>query len=146
MPGDRSINILVIDDNYADVEIVMRALQRSKVVHQLKVINDGEEALSFFKNMDTPSLAQGIFQPQLIILDLNLPKFSGFDILKAVRFNKRLESVPVIMLTTSDEDEDIIKSYKLGASSFVTKPTNPKEFSHLVQEIEKYWTNVARLP
>ena len=142
----RSINILLIEDNPADVEIVRRALQNGNVPHKLKVINDGEEALKFLLELESASSQKEILQPQLIILDLNLPEVTGFEILKAVRFNSKINIVPVIMLTTSDEDADIEKSYRLGANSFITKPTGPEELTRLVSEIEKFRANIVKLP
>lgn len=144
-PAKKSINILVVEDNSPDVEIVRRALRVSKIAYQLKVINDGEEALLFLKEVESSADGNSVYQPQLIILDLNLPKFSGFEILKAVRFNKRINAAPVIMLTSSDDINDIKRSYKLGASSFITKPSSPEEFSGLVQKIETWWASVAKL-
>ncbi len=134
----KPINILLIEDNLADVDIVSRALQNSSLRHELKVINDGYEALEFLLQVESASSQKEIFQPQLIILDLNLPKVRGFEILKAVRFNKKTNKVPVIMLTSSEEDADIEKSYCLGANSFIIKPATSKEFTILVREIEKY--------
>ncbi|MBU1045397.1 MAG: response regulator [Candidatus Omnitrophica bacterium] len=135
---EKIINILLVEDNPADVEILKRALKISNCKHLLKVINDGDDALKFIAELESDNSQKDIFQPQFIILDLNLPKVSGFGILKAIKINSKIYSVPVMMLTSSDADADIEKSYRLGASRFITKPVNPQEFTSLVSEIGKY--------
>lgn len=136
--------ILMVEDNSSDIELTFRAIQLIDTNFDIIVCRDGQEALDFlfatgkYANRDKNEL------PQLILLDLNLPKVGGHDVLKAIRANKDTQSIPVVMLTTSDETQDIEKGYKLGVNSYVCKPVDYEDFCRTISDLTRYWltTNV----
>jgi len=139
-----SINILLIEDNPGDVELTREALIESgKLMNTLEVARDGEVALDYlykrngFSNVNTPDL---------ILLDLNLPKLDGRDVLKVIKEDAGLSKIPVIILSSSEAASDIQKSYQLHANCFVTKPVQLDDFIRVVQSIESFWIDIVRLP
>ncbi len=144
MRGLAAIKLLLVEDNPDDVEIAIRALRKSCQISDIRVVRDGEEALRLLlrdgdQDLDT-------FRPDLILLDLNLPKVSGFDVLEKIKTNDGLSSIPVIVLTVSEREEDILKSYQLGANTYVTKPVDFAKFTHAVDTLWEYWMVIAKLP
>ncbi|MGB7445283.1 MAG: response regulator [Coleofasciculaceae cyanobacterium] len=137
------IEILLIEDDPGDVDLTREVLERSKIVIKLTVFDEGEEALAYLNQKGEYANAQ---LPDLILLDLNLPGLSGRDILEEIRNNNNINHLPVVVLTTSDADEDILKTYKLGANCYVTKPVGLKEFQKIVNTIELFWFSVVKLP
>jgi two-component system, chemotaxis family, response regulator Rcp1 len=135
-----AMRILLVEDNEDDVEVTRRALVKSKVPHEFYVARDGEEALQFLFN-------EGKFrqagQPDLILLDLNLPKINGFEVLQKVRATERLSTTPIIIMTMSVRDEDVSRSYRLGANTYIRKPSN---LLKTVEILGQYWGIVAQLP
>jgi two-component system response regulator len=131
--------ILLVEDNPDDEELTLRALKQSHVLNEVIVVRDGEEALEYlygtgrYSNQDTRS------QPQVMLLDLKLPKLGGLDVLKRVRAEPSTQLLPVVILTSSNEDEDILSSYRLGANSYVRKPVEFKRFADAVQQLGLYW-------
>ena len=137
------LEVLLIEDDPEDVDLTQEALERSKVMVQLNVVNDGEEALAYLRR-------QGQYQershPDLIWLDLNLPGMSGQEILREIRSDDSIKHIPIVVLTTSDADEDILKSYQLGANCYVQKPIGIREFQQMLNALEKFWFTVVKLP
>lgn len=131
--------ILLIEDNPDDELLTLRALKQNRLANEIVVVRDGQEALDYlfgtgqYEGRDTSRL------PQLILLDLKLPKIDGLDVLKHIRSNERTNIVPVVVLTTSDEESDKVQSYAHHANSFVRKPVDFKQFTDAIQQIGMYW-------
>jgi two-component system, chemotaxis family, response regulator Rcp1 len=144
MQNFKPVRILLVEDNPDDVEITRRALTKSRVANDLHVVRDGQEALDLlFREADTKA---GDWRPDLILLDVNLPKVNGMEVLEQIRSGGRLTSVPVIMLTASDREEDIVKSYSLGSNTYIQKPVEFEKFLHALDVLGQYWIVIAKLP
>jgi CheY-like chemotaxis protein len=135
--------ILLVEDNLDDILITKRALLKGRIRNKLYIVNDGEEALEFFKKQgrykDAPT-------PTLVLLDLKMPKLDGFGVLKAVKSDETLKSIPIIVLTSSARDTDIDRAYKLGANSYIMKPVNFDNFIETILSIEHYWLTISKVP
>jgi two-component system response regulator len=138
-----SFEVLLIEDDPGDVELTQAALAKSKLKINLNVVNDGEEALAYLRREGQYTDA---VRPNLILLDLNLPGLSGLEVLSSIKRDQRLKLIPVVVLTTSDAETDIVESYQLGANCYVTKPLGLKEFAKIVNSIEDFWFTVVQLP
>ncbi len=131
--------ILLVEDNPDDVELTLRALRRNKVENGVEVVRDGAEALDFlfgtgaYENRDTSVM------PVVILLDLKLPKIDGLEVLQRLRNDERTKFIPVVILTSSDEEEDITQGYNLGANSYVRKPVDFDKFCEAVRQLKLYW-------
>ncbi|MBI3600391.1 MAG: response regulator [Nitrospinae bacterium] len=134
-----TIDILLVEDNPDDVELTMRALKKGKIGNNIYVVRDGEDALDFLFHRGEYSDKKKFPIPGLILLDLNLPKRNGIEILREIKAEPILKRVPVIMLTTSKRDEDIIQSYDLGVNSYIMKPVEFDKFIQTIKNIELYW-------
>ncbi|MCP4650426.1 MAG: response regulator [PVC group bacterium] len=132
------IKILLVEDNPDDVAIVERALKVAGVINQLWVVRDGQEALDFFYKKG-PYKDEEFQKPGLILLDINLPKLSGLEVLKEIKQNDQFKQIPIVMLTVSRRDEDIIKGYNFGCNSFIQKPVEFEKFVEVVKQIGLYW-------
>ena len=138
--------ILFADDDLGDQEIVRRALEYGKIQNKFYVVQDGEAALDYllrrgqYKNPETSP------RPDLLLLDINMPKVDGRQVLKEIRSNPDLRLITVVVLTTSRQEEDILRSYALGANSYITKPVDFDQFIHIVQMVEEYWLQIVVLP
>lgn len=137
------IEILLVEDDPGDVELIKESIRDSKIRLNLNVVSNGDDAIKFLKKEGDFNESQ---EPDLIILDLNLPRRSGMEVLGEVKGNEDLKHIPIIVMTTSDQDTDIIKSYKLGANSYVTKPLGIDQFAKIVSSIENFWLTVVKLP
>lgn len=135
--------ILLVEDDPADVELTQCTIKKSKVLIDLQVVRDGVEALAFLRREGQYAEAPS---PDLILLDLNMPRMDGRTFLSEMRADDNLKAIPVVVLTTSQTDEDILKSYQLGANCFVTKPVGLAEFTRVVDAIEDFWFTIVRLP
>jgi len=137
------IEILLIEDNPGDVLLTREALEGAKVANRLHVAEDGAVAVDFLfkrgKYADVP-------RPDIILLDLNLPKKDGRQVLSEIKSDPKLAEIPVVVLTTSRADEDILRAYQLHANCYITKPVDFQQFLHVVQSIEDFWLTVVRLP
>jgi two-component system response regulator len=142
----RPFEILLIEDNPADVEITIEAFRRSQRGNRVSVCRDGEEALDFIFQRGRFGRAGAAPRPDLILLDLNLPRKSGLEIIAQVRADPHRKSIPIIILTTSDRDEDIARCYHLGANSYLTKPVQFDDCVKLIAEVQQYWLELSRLP
>ncbi len=139
----KPIEILLVEDNPGDVELTRVAMEDSKLINQLHVVADGEEAMSFLKRRDRYS---DYSRPDLIILDLNLPRKDGREVLEEIKKDEELKQIPVVVLTTSGAEEDILKSYNLYANCYIVKPLDFQNFQKVVQNIEKFWVSIVKLP
>ena len=139
----KAIEILLVEDNPGDVTLTTEALEDSKIVNNLHVAEDGEEAIEFLRQ-------QGQFanspRPDLILLDLNLPKKDGREVLQEIKADDSLKSVPVVVLSMSSAEEDILKSYNLHANCYINKPVDLHEFAKVVSSIEDFWFTIVKLP
>ena len=137
------VEILLVEDNPADVRLTQEALREGKVKNNLSVARDGEEALAFLRR-------QGKFKdatrPDLILLDLNLPRRDGREVLADIKNDPDLKLIPVVVLTTSSAEADILKSYKLHANCYITKPVDLEQFVSVVRSIDEFWLTVVKLP
>ena len=137
------IQVLLVEDNPGDVRLTKEALKEGKLLNQLTVVGDGVEALSFLRK-------EGIYadalQPELILLDLNLPKKDGREVLAEIKADPNLRRIPVVVLTTSSSEEDILRIYDLHANCYITKPVDLEQFMGVVKSIEDFWVSVVKLP
>ncbi|MES0337878.1 MAG: response regulator [Candidatus Magnetobacterium sp. LHC-1] len=133
----------MVEDDPADIDLMREGLHGAKVYVNLHVVMDGVEAMAFLRKEGAYGAA---LQPDLILLDLNLPKKDGRDVLREIKSDEKLKKIPVIILTTSDAETDILRSYNLGANSYVTKPVGFEKFVKVVNTIEDFWFTVVKLP
>lgn len=138
--------ILLVEDNIQDVEITRRALERGKVKYELYVVRDGQEALDYLYHRGEFQDSASSPRPEMILLDLNLPKVGGMEILKQVKEDPGLKSIPVIVLTVSPREEDITRSYDLGVNTYIQKPVEFENFMKVIHTIHEYWVMIASLP
>jgi two-component system response regulator len=139
----RPIEILLIEDNPADVRLTQENFKDSKILNHIHVVNDGAEAMAFLHREGKYFDA---VRPELIFLDLNLPKKDGREVLKEIKTDDELKNIPVVILTISDDEEDILKSYNLHANCYITKPIGLEQFSKVVKSIENFWLSIVKLP
>jgi two-component system, response regulator len=136
---DQSVDILLVEDNPHEAQLTIRSFKKHNLANRLLHIDDGEEALDFIFARGAYTGRKGKNIPKLILLDLKLPKISGLEILKAVKEDEQTKIIPVIVLTSSKEEQDIIASYRLGVNSYIVKPVNFDSFSKAVIELGMYW-------
>jgi len=139
----RPIEILLVEDNLGDVRLTMEALKDAKVLNNLYVVDDGLEALAFLNRQGKHKNAT---RPDLILLDLNLPKKDGREVLGEIKVNPDLRRIPVVILTTSKAEEDILKTYDLHANCYITKPVDLEKFMEVISAIEDFWLSIVKLP
>lgn len=139
-------NILLVEDNPDDEELTLRALRRGNVANQVTVTHDGVEALDYLFCRGKFGERDGAQIPAVVLLDLKLPKLGGLEVLRQIRADPRTSMLPVVVLTSSSEDEDMIRSYRSGANSYVRKPVNFAEFASAVSQLGLYWLLLNRLP
>ena len=139
----RIVEILLVEDNQGDVRLTIEALEEGKMRINLCVVTDGEEAMTFLRREGKYDKAP---RPDLILLDLNLPKMDGRQVLAEIKSDENLKRIPVVVLTTSNAEIDILKSYGLGANCYVTKPVDLNQFIKVVKSIEEFWLTIVRLP
>lgn len=137
------IHILLVEDNEGDIFLVTEALEEGKIVNKISVTKDGKEAIDF---LEKKGKYQNADRPDLILLDINLPKKNGFEVLEHIKSQKNLKQIPVIMLTTSSSEKDISMSYKNHANCFITKPVDVENFLKVVYSIENFWISIVTLP
>lgn len=137
-------DILLIEDEPADANLVRAALKQNKVFCNLHHVTDGVEALAFLRHEG--DVYRAAPRPDLILLDLNMPRMNGRELLSAVKSDEALTSIPIVVLTTSDAERDVLASYKLGAASYITKPVDMEQFIAAIRQIDSYWFTLTRLP
>ena len=139
--------ILLIEDNPNDVELTLRALKKNHLANKIVVFSDGEEALNFFFPKDAKaSQSINLKKLRLILLDLKLPKVDGLGVLRALKSSPLTSHIPIVVLTSSKEDKDLIETYKLGVNSYITKPVDFTNFTDAIREIGMYWLLLNQLP
>jgi CheY-like chemotaxis protein len=141
---DRAIEVLLVEDNLGDVELTTLALEESRLSIHLSVVGDGADALDFLHRQH--QRYANAPHPDLILLDLNLPKKSGYEVLAAIKNDEALKRIPVVVLTTSQSEEDILRAYNLYASGYISKPARFDRFVQVVQSIEDFWFATVKLP
>ena len=139
----KAIDILLVEDNPGDVRLAREALKESKVLNNIFVVEDGVEAMDFLRRNGK---YRGMPRPDLILLDLNLPRKSGREVLAEVKADDNLKRIPVVVLTVSRDEEDILKAYNLHANCFVTKPIDFEQFVKITKSIEDFWLTIVKLP
>ena len=139
----RLVEILLVEDNPGDVLLTREALKEGKVLNNLHVAHDGEEALKFLHKEDP---YQDVPTPDIVLLDLNLPKVNGREVLAEVKSDPVLRRIPVVVLTTSQAEEDIIRSYDLHANCYIAKPLDLDQFITVIKTVEDFWVSIVKLP
>lgn len=137
--NDNTTDILLVEDNEDDIELTLRALKKHNLVNRISVARDGQEALDFI-------FAKGNYEnrnyrdfPKVIFLDLKLPKIDGLEVLKTLKSNEELKVIPVVVMTSSQYDRDVVESYKLGVNSYIAKPVDFVKFSEIISQLGYYW-------
>ena len=143
MASLKPVEILLIEDNAGDARLAREALAEARVRNNLTWIADGIEAMAYLRQEGTYKDAQ---RPDIILLDLNIPRKDGRQLLGEIKSDPRLKQIPVVVLTTSQADEDIIKAYHLNANCYISKPVDLDQFNRIVQNIEDFWLKTVRLP
>jgi CheY-like chemotaxis protein len=139
----KPVEILLVEDNPGDVRLTMEALKEGRILHHLTVVKDGVEALAFLRHEEPYSNA---ITPHLILLDLNLPKKDGREVLAEIKTDEKLKRIPVVILTSSQAEQDVWKSYNLHANCYITKPVDLDQFISVIKSIEDFWLGVVILP
>ena len=137
------VNILLVEDSLGDVRLIKESLKDDKFLHHLYVAGDGEEAMNFLRRQGKYS---EVPRPDLILLDLNLPKKDGREVLAEIKGEPKLKNIPVVILTTSDAEQDILMTYESHANCYITKPVNLEQFIKVVRSIEDFWFTIVKLP
>lgn len=136
------VEIMLVEDNPGDIFLTKRAFRKSKIKNNITVIEDGENAINYLENI----IENGGILPDIILLDINMPKLDGFEVLTIIKNNINFKHIPVVMLTTSGSELDIIKSYKKFANSYLKKPVEIDAFIKLIADFTDYWFVIAKLP
>mgnify|MGYP001018350564 CR=1 FL=1 len=138
-----SIDILLVEDDQADIELTKEALKDSKMSINLHSVRDGVDALAFLRRQEP---YQNAVRPDLILLDINMPRKNGRETLQEIKDDENLRTIPVVVLTSSNAEEDITKSYEIGANCYITKPVGFEQFVQVVKTIEQFWFTIVKLP
>lgn len=138
-----TINILLVEDNEGDIVLTVDALKEFKYPNIVTVVKDGTEALKY---IDCDAMEHDCNEPDLILLDVNLPKVNGHEVLKRIKNNDKKKHIPIVMLTTSSSQKDVLKSYQNHANCFVTKPVDAQDFVRVITSIENFWLSIVQLP
>ncbi|MBU2600101.1 response regulator [bacterium] len=142
---NKVIDILLVDDGDDDVVITQRAFKKSKLLNNLYIARNGQEALDFIYHEGKYKI-EPVPTPGLILLDINMPNMNGFQVLEKLKSDPKHCMIPIIMLTISDRDEDIVRSYKNGAVSYITKPIGFEAFVKIIEQFEIYWSLISKIP
>ena len=137
------VDILLVEDNPGDVRLTREAFAEARINNDLHDVNDGEAALDFLHQRGDHADAP---RPDLMLLDLNLPKVDGLDVLEAVKSDDDLRTIPVVVLTSSEAEEDVVQSYEQHTNAYLTKPIDPSEFVDVIQSFERFWLTLVELP
>lgn len=139
----KPIHILLVEDNEGDILLTIEAFADGKVTNDISVVKDGKEAIDFLNQVGIYSTSA---LPDLILLDVNLPKRNGHEVLQIIKTTEKLKSIPVIMLTTSSSEIDVLKAYKNYANCYITKPVDVLDFMKIITQIEDFWISIVKLP
>jgi two-component system, response regulator len=140
------VEILLVEDSPEDAELTIRALRRNKIANVIQVAEDGAEALDFLLCRGSHKERVFTHPPKLVLLDLKLPKISGMEVLRAIRSDERTKAIPIVVLTSSKEERDLIDGYKLGVNAYAQKPVDFKQFSETVRQIGMFWMLINQAP
>ena len=143
---DQSVFILLVEDNPTDSELAIRALRRGRISNEIKLLEDGAEALDFIFCRGEYASRQITERPKIILLDLKLPKVSGLEVLQQIKSDPRTQMIPVVVLTSSAQDSDVVESYKLGVNSYIVKPVDFEQFNKAVEQMGLYWMLINQMP
>jgi len=141
--GTKQVEILLVEDNPADVRLVREALKESKILNNLSVVEDGVEAMDFLRKKGKYASSP---RPNLVLLDLNLPRKNGREVLSEVKSDEKLKRIPVVIMTVSDDEKDILLTYNSHANCYIKKPLNFDQFNKMVHTIENFWFTIVCLP
>ena len=142
----RPANVLLAEDSEPDQNIVQRGFSRSKISIRLFIVENGEECLDFLRHQGNYQDEQQYPRPDLLLLDMNMPKMDGLEVLRQIRADATLRTLPVIILTTSDQERDVVASYACGANAFITKPVEPRRFMDTIRQMEEFWFELVVTP
>jgi two-component system response regulator len=142
----QEIEILLIEDNPYEAELTIRTLKKHNLASKLLHLDDGAEALDFLFSKSQSGTTANLFNPKLILLDLKLPKVDGLEILRKMKEDERTKMIPVVILTSSKEEKDIVESYKMGANGYIVKPVNFESFARTISELGLYWLILNQNP
>lgn len=137
------IEILLVEDNPGDQRLTLEALKENKINNNISIVEDGEAAIAFLKR---EHIYENAPRPDLILLDLNLPKKNGREVLEEIKADPNLKRIPVVILTTSQAEEDILKAYDLNANCYITKPVDFDNFTNIIKKTEEFWFSIVKLP
>jgi len=137
------VRILLMEDDPGDVELILEALHDAKIALAIDHVSDGEEGMRYLRKEGAYA---GATRPDLVLLDLNMPRMDGREVLEALKGDRGLRSIPVVILTTSDAEQDIMASYDLGANCYLKKPLGLDDFLHVVKSVENFWLTLVKLP
>lgn len=137
----KALNILLIEDNEGDILLTTEAFEESKIINKITAIRDGKAAIDYFEK-----LTHKDDYPHLVLLDINLPKLSGHEVLAHIKSSEKFCTIPVIMLTTSSAEKDIMKSYRNHVNCYITKPIDVNDFMQAITKIEDFWINIVSIP
>jgi len=140
---NQQVEILLVEDNEDDIVIIQEVFADMKLATIVNTVRDGEEALTYLRRKGKYKVAR---MPDIVLLDINMPKKNGFEVLEAMKKDPRWQSLPVIMLTTSHREEDVVRAYEKGACSYIHKLVILDQFKQLIKQFEHYWTSVSRVP
>lgn len=143
---DRPVEILLVEDNPNDVELTLHAFKRNNLTNRVHIVRDGAEALEFIFATGAYAGRKVENGPKVILLDLKLPKVDGLEVLRQVKADPRTRTIPVVVLTSSREERDIVESYKLGVNSYIVKPVDFEQFTEAVRQLELYWVLLNQPP
>tara|TARA_R110002096_G_scaffold10361_4_gene40117 strand:+ start:8204 stop:8644 length:441 start_codon:yes stop_codon:yes gene_type:complete len=146
MENNLNIEILLVEDSDQDAELAIRAFKKNNIANSIVRLRDGEAALDFIFARNQYSDRAITNQPKVVLLDLKMPKVNGIEVLREIRNNESTKNLPVVMLTSSNAEKDIVESYKLGVNSYIVKPVNFEGFSNAIRDIGMYWVVLNRKP
>ena len=139
----KPIHILLVEDNEGDILLTIEAFAEGKITNNISVVKDGQEAIGFLNHVGAYSTSE---LPDLVLLDINLPKLNGHEVLHIIKTTEKLKSIPVIMLTTSSSEKDILKAYKNNVNCYIIKPIDVLDYMKVIAQIEDFWISIAKLP
>ncbi len=145
-PMSKQVEILLVEDNPNDVELTLHALKHHNLANQIEVARDGAEALDFMFCRGSYADRNSLEGPRLILLDMKLPKVDGLEVLKQIKADPKLKKIPVVMLTSSKQEHDLVESYRLGVNSYIQKPVDFEQFVEVVRQMGMYWLLINQAP
>jgi len=144
--AEPGLEILLVEDNPNDIKLALHAFQHNNLANQVHIVRDGAEALEFIFATDRYASRSDMPKPRLILLDLKLPLVDGIDVLRRIKGNARTQMIPVVILTSSQEESDIVETYKLGVNSYIVKPIDFEQFTAVVRQLKYYWLLLNQPP